>query len=376
MLRAGRQEFSGLRIHKVGLGCLSRLFGADCALISHLSLLRLVQHFPTGCACHWHFCANGCHALSHTDDNMNYEMFPLDIAKKVQRNNSEVELIEFAVCRAEGRLASTGAFVVETGVHTGRSPNDKFTVRDATTESTLWWDNNKAMTAAQFDLLFEDFKAHAATRELFVQDLHAGADPANKLNARIFCELAWHAVFIRNMLRRPDLPCLVNFAPEFTVVNLPSFRADPVRHGSRTETVIACDFTRRIVLIGGSSYAGETKKSVFSFLNFLLPSKGVLPMTARLTSARQATQLCSSGFPEPARPRCLPIQSVSSSATTSTAGPTTAFSISKGGATRKRSGYRRKLSQRFGKPPIALARSSKTSSSTKLLGNRISTMGV
>ena len=209
---------------------------------------------------------------------MNYEMFPLDIAKKVQRNNSEAELIEFAVWRAEGRLASTGAFVVETGVHTGRSPNDKFTVRDATTESTLWWDNNKAMTAAQFDLLLEDFKAHAATRELFVQDLHAGADPANKLNVRIFCERAWHAVFIRNMLRRPDLPGLVNFAPEFTVVNLPSFRADPIRHGSRTETVIACDFTRRIVLIGGSSYAGETKKSVFSFLNFLLPSKGVLPM--------------------------------------------------------------------------------------------------
>ncbi len=209
---------------------------------------------------------------------MKSEMFPLDIANKIHRNNSEAELIEFAVRRAEGRLASTGAFVVETGVHTGRSPNDKFTVRDATTESTLWWDNNKAMTPAQFDALFEDFKAHAASRELFVQDLHAGADPANKLNARIFCELAWHAAFIRNMLRRPERSSLANFAPEFTVVNLPSFRADRVRHGARTDTIIACDFTRRIVLIGGSSYAGETKKSVFSFLNFLLPSKGVMPM--------------------------------------------------------------------------------------------------
>ncbi len=214
----------------------------------------------------------------NTDDNMNHEMFALDIASKVHRNNSEADLVEFAVRRAEGRLASTGAFVVETGVHTGRSPNDKFTVRDATTESTLWWDNNKAMTREQFDALLEDFKAHAATRELFVQDLHAGADPANKLNARIFCELAWHALFIRNMLRRPDRSTLTNFAPEFTVVNLPGFRADPVRHGARTDTIIACDFTRRLVLIGGSSYAGETKKSVFSFMNFLLPSKGVMPM--------------------------------------------------------------------------------------------------
>ena len=209
---------------------------------------------------------------------MKSEMFPLSIAKKIHHNNSEAELVEFAVRRSEGRLASTGAFVVETGVHTGRSPNDKFTVRDATTENTLWWENNKAMTPAQFEVLFEDFKAHAASRELFVQDLYAGADPANKLNARIFCELAWHGAFIRNMLRRPERSSLAGFAPEFTVVNLPSFRADPARHGARTDTIIACDFTRRLVLIGGTSYAGETKKSVFSFLNFLLPSKGVIPM--------------------------------------------------------------------------------------------------
>ena len=209
---------------------------------------------------------------------MTPETFPLSAVTKAHHNNSQAELIEFAVRRAEGRLASTGAFVVETGVHTGRSPNDKFTVRDATTESTLWWDNNKAITPAQFDALYADFKAHAANREMFVQDLYAGADPANKLNTRVFCELAWHAAFIRNMLRRPDRSSLAGFAPEFTVVNLPSFRADPVRHGARTETIIACDFTRKLVLIGGSSYAGETKKSVFSFLNFLLPSKGIMPM--------------------------------------------------------------------------------------------------
>jgi len=209
---------------------------------------------------------------------MTTETFPLRAAGKVHHNNSLVELIEFAVKRDEGRLASTGALVVETGTHTGRSPNDKFTVRDGTTESTLWWDNNKAMTPAQFDTLLADFMAHASGKELFVQDLYAGADPAARLNTRVFCEYAWHAAFIRNMLRRPDAAALAEFAPEFTIVNLPSFNADAQRHGARTETIIACDFTRRLVLIAGSSYAGETKKSVFSFLNFLLPARGILPM--------------------------------------------------------------------------------------------------
>ena len=209
------------------------------------------------------------------------ETFPISAAGKVHHNNSQVELIEYAIKRGEGRFASSGSLVVETGLHTGRSPNDKFTVRDATTESTLWWDNNKSMTPAQFENLLADFKAHAAKLELFVQDLYAGADPAAKLNTRVFCEYAWHAAFIRNMLRRPDISSAASFGsfvPEFTVVNLPSFKADPARHGARTETIIACDFTRRLVLIAGSSYAGETKKSVFSFLNFLLPSRDIMPM--------------------------------------------------------------------------------------------------
>ncbi len=216
--------------------------------------------------------------MSSVGEHMRTESFPLNAAVKVHHNNSIVELIEFAVRRAEGRLASTGAFVVETGVHTGRSPNDKFTVRDAATDQTVWWDNNKAMTPAQFEALLGDFSSHARTKELFVQDLYAGADPQNRLNTRVFCEYAWHAGFIRNMLRRPGAAELPHFTPEFTVVNLPSFRADPVRHGSRSQTVIACDLTRRLVLIGGSSYAGETKKSVFSFLNFLLPERDIMPM--------------------------------------------------------------------------------------------------
>ena len=209
---------------------------------------------------------------------MKSETLPLSAARKVYRNTREVELIEAAVRGGEGRLSSAGAVVVETGAHTGRSAQDKHTVRDATTEKAVWWDNNKPMSPEHFQLLWEDFQAHAASRELYVQDLFAGADPAHRLNARIFVEYAWHALFIRHLLRRPTAAELAGFAPEFTVVNLPSFKADPKRYGVRSQTVIACNFAKRLVLIGGTSYAGETKKSVFTFLNYACPEKGVMPM--------------------------------------------------------------------------------------------------
>jgi phosphoenolpyruvate carboxykinase (ATP) len=204
--------------------------------------------------------------------------FPLDTARAVHRNAREADLVEMAIRRNEGRLASTGAFVAETGQHTGRSAQDKYVVKDAESEGAIWWDNSKAMTEEQFDRLFADFVKHAATKELFVQDLFGGADETHRLPCRIVTELAWHSLFIRHMLRRPSDSELATFAPGFTVVNFPSFRAAPDYHGVRSETVIACNFTKRIVLIGGTSYAGETKKSVFSFLNYILPQKGVMPM--------------------------------------------------------------------------------------------------
>ncbi len=209
---------------------------------------------------------------------MTTETFPLSAASSVKHNNPIAELVELAVRRNEGRLARTGAFVAETGEHTGRSAADKFTVRDEVTRETVWWDNNQAISPENFDVLYQDFLAYAADKELFVQDLFAGADQTYRLNTRVFCEKAWHALFIRHMLRRPEREELGAFAPEFTVVNFPGFRADPERHGCRSETVIACNFARRLVLIGGSLYAGETKKSVFSFLNFLMPERGVMPM--------------------------------------------------------------------------------------------------
>ncbi len=209
---------------------------------------------------------------------MTNDLFSLSVPGKVHHNLGAVELLEHAIARREGRFASTGAFVVETGAHTGRSAQDKFVVRDATTDTEIWWDNNKSITPAQFERLYVEFQSHARNLDLYVHDLYAGADPAHRLNTRIFTEFAWHGAFIRHLLRRPEPKDLASFQPEFTVVNLPSFRADPAKFGVRSETVIACDLARRLVLIGGSSYAGETKKSVFTFLNYLMPSLGVMPM--------------------------------------------------------------------------------------------------
>jgi len=183
-----------------------------------------------------------------------------------------------ALKRGEAQIAGGGALVAETGAHTGRSPRDKFIVRDATTEKGVWWENNGALSPEHFDALIEDFIAHAKGRELFAQDLYAGADPSFRVKTRVFTEFAWHSLFVRNLLIRPEPRELAAFIPDLTIVDLPSFKADPKRHGCRGETIIACDFTRRVVLIGGTSYAGEMKKAVFTFLNFVLPEQDVMPM--------------------------------------------------------------------------------------------------
>jgi phosphoenolpyruvate carboxykinase (ATP) len=193
-------------------------------------------------------------------------------------NLSEAALTEQAVTRGEARLTAHGALVALTGQHTGRSAKDKFVVRDENAGTRIWWDNNKPMDRAAFDRLYEDFQAHIAGKPLFVQDLIGGADPAHALKTRVVTELAWHSLFIRNLLIRPERAALDSFVAQFTIIDLPSFKADPERHGCRTETVIAVDLTRMIVLIAGTSYAGEIKKSVFTALNYILPEKGVMPM--------------------------------------------------------------------------------------------------
>jgi phosphoenolpyruvate carboxykinase (ATP) len=188
-------------------------------------------------------------------------------------------LVEQSVKRGEGLLAKDGPLVVETGKHTGRSAKDKFTVRDAETEDTIWWDNNKSMSPEHFAALKEDFLAELAKKDtLFVADLYGGSQPEHRVRVRVINELAWHNLFIRTLLVRPEAEELADFTPEFTIIDLPSFVADPSRHGCRSETVIAVNLTEKMILIGGTRYAGEMKKSVFGVLNYLLPAKGVMPM--------------------------------------------------------------------------------------------------
>lgn len=190
------------------------------------------------------------------------------------------QLVEHAVRRGEGRLAKDGPLVVETGKHTGRSAKDKFIVRDAETEDTVWWGStNVGMTPEHFAALKADFLAALGTKDtLFVQDLYGGSQPEHRVTVRVVNELAWHSQFIRTLLVRPEAHELKDFAAEYTIIDLPSFRADPAKHGCRSETVIAVNLTEKLILIGGTAYAGEMKKSVFGLLNYLLPPQGIMPM--------------------------------------------------------------------------------------------------
>ena len=205
---------------------------------------------------------------------------------QVYYNLIEPALIEAALTRGEGKLGRGGSFLVTTGKHTGRSPNDKFVVRTPSVENNIWWDNNAPMAPDAFDQLYADMKAHMEGGDYFVQDLYGGADPEYRLDVRVVTELAWHGLFIRHLLRRPAAEELAEFVPEFTIVNCPSFKADPERHGCRSETVIALNFDAKLILIGGTAYAGENKKSVFTLLNYLLPEKGVMPMHCSANHAK------------------------------------------------------------------------------------------
>ncbi len=187
-------------------------------------------------------------------------------------------LVEEALRRREAELAFGGALAADTGTHTGRSPRDKFIVRDISTEREIWWDNNHAISPENFATLLADFRAHAAGKDLFVQDLYGGADPTYRVRVRVITEFAWHSLFIRTMLVRPPVEDLADFEPELTIVDFPSFKSDPARHGVRSTTVIAGDLSKGIILIGNSAYAGEMKKSVFGILNYFLPPQGVMPM--------------------------------------------------------------------------------------------------
>ena len=213
-------------------------------------------------------------ALSHTLADQG-----ITTSATIHANLDSAQLTEHALANGEGRKAKHGPLVVETGKHTGRSAKDKFIVRDGETESTVWWDNNASMTPDHFAALKEDFFAALGDKDaLYVADLFGGSQPEYRVNVRVINELAWHNQFIRTLLVRPTAEELAGFIPEYTIIDLPSFKADPERHGCRSETVIAVNLSEKLILIGGTKYAGEMKKSVFGVLNYLLPPKGVMPM--------------------------------------------------------------------------------------------------
>jgi phosphoenolpyruvate carboxykinase (ATP) len=187
--------------------------------------------------------------------------------------------VEHAVRRGEGLLADNGALVAYTGKYTGRTPKDKFTVKDpVTVELVNWGDVNLAFDPEKFDALFERVVASLGGKELFVQDLYAGADSKYRLPIRVINEYAWHNLFVRALFVRPNDEELKTHRAEFTIVSAPEFQADPQRDGTRSEAFIVVNFTRKIVLIGGTKYAGEMKKSIFGVMNFLLPQNNVFPM--------------------------------------------------------------------------------------------------
>ncbi|HCU11485.1 MAG TPA: phosphoenolpyruvate carboxykinase (ATP) [Gemmatimonadetes bacterium] len=195
-----------------------------------------------------------------------------------RRSLSPAALYEHAIRRDEAVIVSTGALTAETGQHTGRSPKDKFFVKEPTSQEAIWWVANQPIAPDKFDGLLQRVDEFCDSHEVFTQDVFACADPRYRLRVRVVSELAWHSLFARNLFIRPNADELLNFEPDLTVVSVPSVKADPKRDGTRSETFILVNLARRIVIIGGTEYAGEIKKSVFTALNYFLPAQGVFPM--------------------------------------------------------------------------------------------------
>lgn len=199
---------------------------------------------------------------------------------RVHWNLVAPELVEAAIRRNEGVLADMGPFVAVTTPHTGRSPNDKFVVRESSTENDVDWGKvNQPISPAHYEQLKADVQKYLdGLDELFVQDLYCGADPATRLKVRYIMPNAWHANFVRNMFIRPPIEELASFAPNFTVYHAPEYQAEPAKHGTRSGTFIVLNLAERVILIGGTRYAGELKKAMFTVMNYLLPAQGVLSM--------------------------------------------------------------------------------------------------
>jgi phosphoenolpyruvate carboxykinase (ATP) len=194
-------------------------------------------------------------------------------------NLDAAPLYEATLARGLGSLSAGGALVVETGKHTGRSPKDKFLVEEPSSKGNIWWGPvNRPTDAQTFDNLHRQILSYFQGRDVYVQDLFAGTDPEYRLPVRVISESPWHSLFARNMFLRPSEKEAANFVPELTILNAPYFHAIPERDGTNSECAIMMNYAEKLVLIAGSQYAGEIKKSVFSYLNYILPERNVLPM--------------------------------------------------------------------------------------------------
>lgn len=213
---------------------------------------------------------------------LSYPLSNQGIATKatIFANLGTAPLVEHALKRGEGQLTRDGALLVDTGKFTGRSVKDKYVVRDATTEGSINWGTiNQPMAPEHWANLKADFLAAVQDQsELYVADLFGGSQPEYRVNVRVITQMAWHNLFVRTLLVRPTAEEQASFVPEYTIINLPSFKANTERHGCRSDTVIAVNFTEKLILIGNTEYSGEMKKGVFGLLNFLLPAQGVMPM--------------------------------------------------------------------------------------------------
>jgi phosphoenolpyruvate carboxykinase (ATP) len=210
------------------------------------------------------------------------------IGRAVRTNLSTAELYEAAIRAGEGLIAAAGPLVVRTGKHTGRSPRDKFVVKEATSQDKIWWGEvNRPISEEHYDRLRTRLVEYVSERDLYAQDLFIGAHPDHRRSLRVYTETAWASIFARNLFRRPSATDLAAFRPNFTIINVPSFHADPATEGTRTETAILVHLRRMEVIIVGTEYAGEIKKSAFTVMNYLLPDEGVLPMHSAVNVGKE-----------------------------------------------------------------------------------------
>jgi phosphoenolpyruvate carboxykinase (ATP) len=219
-----------------------------------------------------------------TDDALLHDALPLagtgiSVAASVHANLTAPALIAHSLRKGEGRLSADGAIMVTTGVHTGRSVGDKFVVDEPSTSENVWWGKvNQKLPEAKFQVLKGRVQAYLQGRELFTQDLFAGADPANRIRVRLVTTGAWQALFARNMFIRPKASELAGFTPDYVILHAPFFEADPAIDGVKSSSAVVLSFAEKTIVIAGTQYAGEIKKSIFTVMNWILPERGIMPM--------------------------------------------------------------------------------------------------